>query len=176
MDVDSYIEHYEKRKNWTHLAWPKHQERLRECASNLIGDRFADVGCAFGYSTYYLSKFKPGDWTGIDFSRKAIVGSIRNFPDLKFMFLNSINDLGFLDEFDSVVCSGTIEHIEDDKLFFNRLLKLTKQRLIITTPHKELVAVGHLRIYDETMLRALIGDLEFRLYKKGHSWFAVIEK
>lgn len=175
MDVNSYIEHYEKRKNWTHLSWPKHQERLKECAMNLVGHKFADVGCVFGHSTHYLSKFKPGDWTGIDFSRRAIVGSIQNFPKLKFMFLNSMKDLDSIESFDSVVCSEVIEHVEDDRSLLNKLLEITKKILVITTPCVSVISVGHLRLYDKEMLEKLFEGLKYKLYKKGTFWYGIIE-
>jgi len=174
MDVDSYIKHYEKRKNWTHLEWPKHQARLRRCSSYLEGWDFADVGCAFGYSTYYLSTFKPGYWTGIDFSKRAIKGASKNFPDIKFKFLDSIGDLGKLDSFDSVVCSGTIEHIEDDKALVKGLLEITQKKLVITTPCVPVVAVGHLRLYDEEMLTNLFSGLYYEISKDDYSWYVVI--
>jgi SAM-dependent methyltransferase len=174
MDVDSYIEHYEKRKNWTHLEWPKHQTRLKRCASYLEGWDFADVGCAFGYSTYYLSKFRPGEWMGIDFSKRAIREATKNFPNIEFKFLDSIEDLGRLESLDSVVCSGTIEHIEDDKTLVKGLLEITQRILVITTPRIPVVAVGHLRLYNRKMLETLFNGLNYEISKDDYSWYVVI--
>lgn len=176
MDVETYIEHWEKNRIWTHLEWPRHQARLKECASHLKGKRLADIGCAFGHSTYYLNKFRKGDWTGVDFSRKAIINSIKNFPNFRFIFLNSITDLDSIGFYDSVICSEVIEHVKDDRLLLNKLLEITEKILVITTPCVWVKSVAHLRLYDKGMLEKLFRGINYEIYKKGPFWYGIIRK
>ena len=73
MTAEEYlVNHWIKNKIWTHLKWPKHQARFKECAERCEGKTFCDVGCGLGHSTFYLRKFHPGDWTGIEFFKTAI--------------------------------------------------------------------------------------------------------
>ena len=177
MDAETYIDLWEKHKVWTHLEWPKHQERFRMIASFLRGEALADISCAFGHSTNYLKAMKGGKWTGVDFSAKAVDKAKENFPDIDFLYLAGIEHLKDLPQFDGVVCSEVIEHIEDDKTLIDGLISITKKTLVITTPCKRVSSVGDLRVYNEKMLSALFGEypnVEYR--KKDPFYYVVIKK
>ena len=110
MNANEYIEHWDKNRIWEHLKWPRHQQRFKTIASYLYGKTFADVGCAFGHSTFYLKRFRSGEWTGIDFVEKAIEKAGAKFQGIDFRYLENIDALKFCSQFDGVVCSEVIEH------------------------------------------------------------------
>jgi len=60
---DYLVNHWIKNKIWTHLEWPKHQDRLRKCTSYLEGGKSIDIGCGLGHSTRYknLESSHDGD-------------------------------------------------------------------------------------------------------------------
>ena len=65
MDIDTYLDHWEINRIWTHNDRPHHQKRLKTMASYLKGKAFLDAGCAFGHSTIALKELCPGEWTGL---------------------------------------------------------------------------------------------------------------
>jgi len=87
MDVEKYLtEHWIKNRIWTHIQRPRHQNRLRTCASFLKGQDFLDVGCALGHSTHELKKILPGSWSGLEFHKETVEKATLNFPDIRFYY------------------------------------------------------------------------------------------
>ena len=165
MTASEYIQKWRKNKVWTHLEWPKHQERLRWCAEQCVGQTFADLGCALGHSTDIMRRFMAGDWTGIDFDAGAIKDAARLFPDITFKFVERPDLLGTLGQFDSVVCSEVIEHVKDAPAFLAEVVKLARRRVALTTPHIDAHDPGHVRIYDDKTIAALLDGYEARIEK-----------
>ena len=173
MTASEYIQKWRKNKVWTHLEWPKHQERLRWCAEQCEGQTLADLGCALGHSTDIMRRFVPGDWTGIDFDAGAVKDATRLFPDITFKFVERPALLNTLGRFDSVVCSEVIEHVKDDRAFLAEIVKLAKWRLILTTPHIDAHDPGHVRIYDDKTLAALLDGYDARV-EKDQTFYKVV--
>jgi len=158
MDAERYItEHWIPRRIWTHLSWPRHQDRLRRCAEALPErGSLLDVGCACGHSTEIMRGFRPeASWFGADFSRTAIAHARNNFPAMTFYRLASPADLATLAPFDGVVCSEVLEHTPDDSVLAESLLRVTAGTLVVTTPWTRVSDPGHLRVYTEKTLRVL---------------------
>ena len=178
MNASDYLEkHWEKNAIWTHLLGVVHQERLKWCADRVVGNAFADVGCANGHSTSILKGFHSGEWTGVDFWVPAIDKAIQLFPDIKFIPLSSISDLKDIGKYDSVICSEVIEHVEDDQELVNMLNLMTNKMLVITTPCINIVDPGHLRLYTEDSLRKLFKDIgEPVIIKHGRFFFLCLQK
>lgn len=156
MEAAEYVkEHWEQRQVWNVLAAPKHQERLKHCTSYFLqGGTYCDVGCAYGHSTAIMAGHIGGlrRWTGVDFA--DTVAKVREFfPRLRALYVPSIDKLAaVVGQYDYVVCSEVIEHVEDDILLCQQLKAITRKRLVITTPAVNVSDPGHLRLYTESML------------------------
>jgi 2-polyprenyl-3-methyl-5-hydroxy-6-metoxy-1,4-benzoquinol methylase len=156
MTADEYREQWIRGQVWTHLERPKQVRRLNWCADHCEGQRFVDVGCMLGHSTAAMAKRHPGDWTGIDFSEKAIDMAWQNFPGIGFRFLRSVADLaGMVERYDTAVCSEVIEHVPDPQELLRGLLAIA-DRVIITTPRADAQDPSHVRLYTEASLLAEI--------------------
>jgi 2-polyprenyl-3-methyl-5-hydroxy-6-metoxy-1,4-benzoquinol methylase len=157
MEAKDYLQnHWIKNKIWTHLLWAKHQQRFERCASFLEGEDFIDVGCGLGHSTFHLSHFKVGHWSGMEFFRPAVLRARKIFPEFKHYFARNFDLIKSTKKrFDSVVCSEVIEHVEEDQELFEGLLSITEKVLVITTPNVRVSDPGHLRIYTAKSLMSL---------------------
>lgn len=181
LTADEYMKHWIARRVWKHLNWPKHQKRFEIIASLLEGEKFIDVGCAFGHSTAHLKKFRPGDWTGLDFSEQAIRTAKEIFKkkdaSIKFIFAPTFEDMDHDKIYDSVVCSEVIEHVEDDESLIRNLIPLARRRIILTTPCIRVSDPGHVRLYDlETIgkLFSMFCDFWTITVKKIDPFFYII--
>jgi 2-polyprenyl-3-methyl-5-hydroxy-6-metoxy-1,4-benzoquinol methylase len=176
MNADKYMdEHWIKNKIWTHLDWERHKLRLKLCALHLgdQGRRFIDVGCACGHSTAQLKRYRPGDWTGADFSHKGIELARKFFPGITFFFLHGFGELTQLGLFDGVVCSEVIEHVEDDAGLAEALMAITSCSLVVTTPTRSISDPGHLRLYNEKRLDGLFSGIPHEI-KRYEPFFYLI--
>jgi len=188
MKASEYLTgHWNKNSIWTHLEWPKHQTRFKLIADYLIGKTFCDVGCGLGHSTDILKRFKPGKWSGVEFYQPNVDEGIKLFEKIDFYYC----DESTLDihsacgkRFDSVVCSEVIEHVERPVLLVMELLRITKKRLVITTPCVYVNDPGHLRIYTKEMIESIMKKCKVSSYDimkkikvngKEVFWYVVID-
>ena len=180
MKAEEYLEeHWIKNKVYDHLKWKKHQVRLETCANLCIGERFADVGCGLGHSTNIMKNFVGGSWTGIEFCGYAVKRARKLFPDIEFIYVweSYVDQLPFVDikskdlRFDSIVCSEVIEHVEKDREFVEALVRMTKKKVILTTPNKKVSDPGHLRVYTEKSLCELVEGLGRSVLWNGEQFF-----
>lgn len=177
MKAREYLkEHWIKNKIWTHLEWERHQRRLRICASHLEGEKFIDIGCGLGHSTNIMKGFLPGDWAGLEFWVEAAKQSKKLFPEIEFYYSEDFNFIPICGEFDSVVCSEVIEHVEEDQVLVDGLMKITKNVLVITTPNRKIDDPGHLRLYTEESFARLFNGLDFLIVRDGIFFYAIIRK
>ena len=177
MKAKDYLEsHWIKNKIWTHLEWPKHQDRFGTCVSYLEGEKFIDIGCGLGHSTHHMKKFFPGDWSGLEFMQGAVDEARKLFPDINFYHSNDFNFLPVCGKFDGVVCSEVIEHVENDRDLVSGLIEITKRVLIITTPNKRVNDPGHLRVYTEEVLSKLLDGHNFRIVENGIFFYGIVKK
>lgn len=158
MDAETYITtHWIPKRIWTHLAWPRHQERLRRCAELMpAAGQVLDVGCACGHSTEIMRLFRPElSWFGADFSETAVERAKVRFPEMMFYFVSSPVSLGSMVGFEGIVCSEVLEHTPDDVALAEALLKITSDTLVLTTPVAKVSDPGHLRVYTAPDLERL---------------------
>lgn len=177
MDAEKYItEHWIPNDIAPHLLFAKHQERLRRCAEYLPTDArtFADVGCACGHSTEIMTRHRPGAWTGIDFSRTAIENARPIFPAIRFEFQEIDEAWSPLGEFEGVVCSEVLEHVQNDQRFAENLIGLTRRTLVVTTPSRRVSDPGHLRVYTANALLRLFPNA--RIDHFAPFFYVVLEK
>jgi len=176
MTAKDYIEkHWIKNKIWTHLEYPRHQDRLKTCVSYLDGEKFIDIGCALGHSTNILKKFRPGTWSGLDFWQKAISQARELFPKIHFYYSNDFNLLPICGQHDGVVCSEVIEHVADDQALVNGLIDITKNVLVMTTPCISVNDPGHLRVYTEETLGKLFTGQDFKIIKTPKFFYVIMK-
>lgn len=177
MKAKEYLEnHWIKNKIWTHLEWPKHQNRLRMCTSYLEGEKFIDVGCGLGHSTYHMKKFLSGNWSGMEFWKGAVVQAKKLFPEIKFYYSEDFNFLPVCGKHDGVVCSEVLEHVEEDRELIEGLLSITKDTLVITTPSHAVNDPGHVRLYNEAMLADLFRGTQFNIHRDKPFFYIIVKQ
>jgi len=126
--------------------------------------KILDIGCGVGTICLYLAN-RNNNVFGIDISQNAIISCKQSAKSLQFKnvyfermdFPNKTPD----ENFDYIVCSEVIEHLEDDELALRKIYSLLKPKgiVIISTPSKNAPLyklglakefddrVGHLRRY-----------------------------
>ena len=177
MKAREYIEnHWIKNKIWTHLEKRKHRTRFKNCISYLRGKSFIDIGCGLGHSTYHMKKLLPGNWSGLEFMQEAVKEAEKLFPDITFYYAKDFNFLPACGQFDGVVCSEVIEHVEDDKALISGLISITKKVLVITTPNRKVNDPGHLQVYTKEKLSELLNGYNFEIINEGAFFYGVIKK
>ena len=174
MEAVEYLKHWKPIDKDRLLRCAKHQRRFEACTGYLSGNNFVDIGCAEGHSTYHMKTFHPGSWTGVDFCKDTIGLAAKNFTDIDFKYIDKIESLPKLGKFDGVICSEVIEHVENDGLLVEKLIEITNEVLIITTPSRKVKSIGHLRLYDLPMLSTLFSKYSNVKIIKEHPFFYVI--
>jgi SAM-dependent methyltransferase len=129
-----------------------------------------DVGCGVGTLCLYLAS-KGAKTKGVDVSERAITIAKHAAKTLQLKNVEFVKKQLWSGkaDFDLVICSEVIEHVEDDQRLLKDIKdKLKKRgRLLLTTPSKNNFLyrvgyykkfdqeVGHLRRYTPEILRAL---------------------
>lgn len=177
MDATQYLEHWKRRKVWTHLKYPKHQQRLKRCAELVEGEKFLDVGCAFGHSTEIMAGFRAGEWAGLDFCEEAITKAAELFPNRTWWFVKNLAEnlppSLIVYKYDSIVCSEVIEHVAEDREFVRSVIGLAKRRAVFTTPDRRVADPGHLRIHTRESLETLFSGYDFEILHEPPFFYIV---
>jgi ubiquinone/menaquinone biosynthesis C-methylase UbiE len=95
---------------------------------------FIDIGGAEGYKANLVRHFFKAEVISTDHSPSVcrMAEEIYNIPSIAC----NIHDLPFREnEFDVVLCSETVEHVNDYKHAIDELIRITKNILVITVPH-----------------------------------------
>jgi len=172
MEATEYLKYFEKKSDRV-LKCDVHQARYKKCAELAIGETFVDVGCAFGESTHYMKNYRPGNWTGVEFDVTAVRKAEDNFPDIKFLYIKEPKYLSLV-KYDTVVCSEVIEHVEKDREFVESLIAMTGKRLIMTTPNKKVISVGHLRVYTKSSLLELFKGYSVDITENDRFFYVIM--
>jgi 2-polyprenyl-3-methyl-5-hydroxy-6-metoxy-1,4-benzoquinol methylase len=178
MNAEQYLStHWGPRHVWTHLKNKKHQTRLRRCAELLEGSKFCDIGCAYGHSTEIMRGFRPGNWTGIEFSADAVREAMENFPAGRW--INAGDTAGLaritaLEKWDSIVCSEVIEHVPEDAPFVKAVMSAAEQKAVFSTPSVKVRDPGHLRVHTEASLHNLFKPWDHFIYPENPFFYIVV--
>lgn len=145
-------------------------------------DVVLDIGCGSGSLDYYLAN-KVRFVYGIDISENAISICKKTAKNLGISNV-SFETMDFpkvspKKQFDFIICSEVLEHIEDDEGALRRIYSILKKRgtLIISVPSQDapLYRLGLLKKFDKEVghvRRYKVGRLNDKLEKIG---FKVIE-
>ena len=118
--MDTMASAYLERTPWTELRLAAVQDLVEPHA----GDRIADLGCAAGAITHFLSTFGC-DVVGIDAEERAIEKARELFPGLEFVVAD-VAALPYEDaSFDKAVAADLVEHL-DDATFDRMLVELRR--------------------------------------------------
>jgi SAM-dependent methyltransferase len=126
-----------------------------------------DVGCGAGHLLLSLRDRLPGTaLTGADNAADTVALNRRRFPWGEFEYLDLGRDR-LNRQFDAVVCSECVEHIEDDGRALENLVAMTGRHLLVTVPTGPLYPLeqgfGHLRHYRLDDLCRRIESLGLRI-------------
>ncbi|WP_246942729.1 class I SAM-dependent methyltransferase [Bacillus pinisoli] len=129
-------------------AAPDHKERY-QLALNYIknGDSILDVATGVGYGAYYMSVNTACERVvGVDINDHALEWAKKYFSSEKVTFIREDLLTNFsinlpVEKFDVITCFETIEHINQDMEFINRLFSLLKPGgiLLISSPNEDVI-------------------------------------
>jgi spore maturation protein CgeB len=128
-----------------------------------------DIACGTGYGSKIIAENdKVKEVIGIDIDEDTIEYALQNYSHAKIGFVreNALN-INYSEEFDCIVCFETIEHLEEDYLFVEKIYKALKKggQLFISTPlgaGRYIRCVGnfHIREYTRQDFKELLSRFE----------------
>lgn len=108
------------------------QECVKRIEQNISGQTVLDIACGRGYLAKRLSREYQVTAADMIVDPKAV----HDYPQVTFRQAE-LTDLPFADqEFDTVVCTHTLEHIPDIGQAVNELRRVAKERLIVVLPRQ----------------------------------------
>ncbi len=139
-----------------------------------------DIGCGTAAKSFYLAS-QGKKVTGIDISQKAIDSCLQNAKAFNLQkntnFINqTLEDYKTSKNFDLILCTEVIEHIQDDQKMLKKIFTLLNKNgiLILTTPSQNapLYRIGFLNQFDQRvghLRRYNLKPLTKLLQKSGFS-------
>lgn len=157
-----------------------YRETFRDIAAAVPeGAQVADIGCGPGFLMEHLRTEKGAICTGYDFSAEAIeIVKSKGF-DGKVADLRAYSTNGDSGQFDAVVSTHTIEHVQDDHKFVETMKSLCWPggKVIIATPWVEEIQghFEHVRDYSDLDMDQLMSAhfKEFEVKKNNRDYVAV---
>src|SRR5207249_11138603 len=137
-----------------------HRRRMiLEVAKRLKFRSVLDVGCGHAALLNDFRKLGALDSVGIDLSEFVISENGRRFADLRFHAVD-ISRTALDEQFDLVVCSEVLEHIEDLEAALRNLRRMCSQYLIVTVPTGRVFPIdqrmGHVRHFSAGDIRSFL--------------------
>ena len=135
-----------------------------------------DVGCGMGVNVKILKRHFPLlKITGTDISPKSLElaqSYVGVSPLIDYKVLN-VQAEALKTQYDVVLCSQVLEHIEDDKQAVQNLFKMTGKYLLLTVPGGKFNStsklVGHFRHYNKNQLVELVESAGFKV-ELAYEW------
>lgn len=146
-----------------HLHYPRHQARIQYTAEFCRG-KTLDVGCANGFSTDTMIKHLKSlgitdvEFQGIEPTNWAFKKAVETYPNIKFHKTLGEN-LPFEDNsFDTILLSEVIEHCLNPDILVKELVRVSRDRIIISTPNGPHPDPDHVRAYSPLTLSKLMAS------------------
>lgn len=135
--------------------WDTHQSKfifgLREKKyvklSAGMGQRIVDLGCGLSHFIALVPNFT--ERYGVDFSPKTIETAQKKYPHVKYILADCRRTPLENKSFDVSVAGEVIEHLPEPERLLEEMVRITKKRIIISTPHMEYDDKEHLWEFDE---------------------------
>lgn len=126
---------------------------------NLRGRTVLEAGCGRGYLAGRMARTQQVTATDIVLDESAVA----RYPDVDFITAN-VEDLPFPDRsFDTVVCTHTLEHVQNLQQAIGELRRVARQRVIIVVPRQRPYKYGfNLHIHFFPYAWSLQGHLGYR--------------
>lgn len=133
----------------TAITYGLRQEKYTEWAGS--GERIVELGCGISPFLSKISSFT--ECYGVDFSPKTIETVSKKYSHVNYILADCTKKTPFKDKFFDVSVAGEIlEHLKDPEAFIKEMARITKKRIIISTPHMEYDDEEHLWEFNETDL------------------------
>lgn len=141
----------------------------------LLSGKVLDVACGTGT----LAKYYSGDYCGIDISDVAIKkAKIERRKDAKFYYFDVSKSWQLkYGNFDCAYLGEFLEHVDDDKVVFDNILKACKRnaRIVVSVPNGDRVPdESHCRIFTCAQIRrdySKYGKVRFHTWEGFHEDF-----
>lgn len=189
-NMNKYMETHWQFHN--HLTEERHQKRITFAGKHCTG-KTIEIGCANGFSTSVLNKSCPdATFDGVEATDWGFAEAVKKYPNLQFYKAYGENLPFFANEYDTVLLSEIIEHVENPRALADEAWRCCKKRLVITHPAMPAGATcdpDHKRYFSKKMMEEFCkpyGKVTFTgTDKKGNlindpnrTWFGVtiIEK
>lgn len=141
--------------------WDEHQTALdyglrQQKYSDLSGsgESICELGC--GLSPFLAHEVTFNQRVGIDFSPKTIEEAQKLYPNVEYICAD-VTDTELPDKYFDVSVSGeVIEHLQKPELLIEEMVRITKRRIIVSTPHLPFLDPEHLHEFEEEDLFDLL--------------------
>lgn len=142
--TDNYKKHTHSNPIQRLLLWNFFQT-LKKLISPKQIDSILDVGCGEGFTLNRLKENNIGKkLEGIEFSKTAIDLGRQSYPDIKII-QGDIYNLPYKDnEFNLVLCTEVLEHLENPQTALKELIRVSKKYLLISVPNEPLFMFAQL--------------------------------
>jgi ubiquinone/menaquinone biosynthesis C-methylase UbiE len=159
---------------------------------NLEPESILDVGCGEGFTLQKLKDRGIGKkLEGIEYLERAIEIGNKIHPDLKLRQGN-IYELPYKDnEFDLVLCTEVLEHLEDPEKALKELKRVAKRYCVISVPNEPWFMLGnflrgknvsrlgndieHIQHWTHGQMKRFVGkELKVKLMKNPLPWTLII--
>lgn len=153
----------------TPLNFGLRQIKYAELAGS--GNRIVEIAC--GLSPFIAEVQSFNERYGVDFSPKTLKKASERYPNVKYILADCKKTLPFEDKFFDVSVAGEIiEHLRNPEILIKEMARITKRRMIISTPHMEYDDKEHLWEFDESDLIRIFSPYGKSQCETIHSeWF-----
>ncbi len=169
-DVDINTPEYWDSYQWdsTPLNFGLRQEKYAQLAGS--GHRIVELGC--GLSPFIAEVPSFVERYGVDFSPKTIEIASKRYPYVKYVLADCMKTPFENKFFDVSVAGEIIEHLRNPRAFIKEMARITKRRMILSTPHMEYDDKEHLWEFDESDLIRMLSPYGKSKCETIHSeWF-----
>lgn len=160
--ADIYDDATEKEGAWTPPLYI--YERLKNTVNN--DTRILDIGIGTGKAIDSIYKSNNySSITGVDVSTKMLEKCKNKYPEINLIEISSIKDLAsFQDKYDLIICSGTLEFIENIEAFFQQCNRLLETQGVICFTYEPIIDFHPIQ-QDKKSLT--VGDANSSLHIEG---------